>query len=376
MKPALVFVRSFIPDFDGKLKKYMSVLDQAGISYHFVGWARADTSPEQGTRFSYFKRQAPLGNGLKNILNLLLWNIYLFQRLFHMRKNVGCIHVIDFDSVIPCFVFSRLFRRPLIFDIYDKYTSLRKMPGILATAIDKLENYCIKRADLSILADSSRYKQHGLSVDAKNVIVLENVPIVAVEKTLRHTPSGNRWNIGYFGVLEPVHRGLEDLLELALQCPEIGLHIAGYGPLEAFIATKAGLSANIHFYGPRSPKEGLAVMEKMDIIAGLYYRSVPNHLYAAPNKYYEHLMLGVPLVTTEGTPPGEKVTSLNTGWAVSEGVGALKRWLGTLQEADVDIKAKMAAQVWQTNYANYYDINYKGVYLNAVATLMNGRRHA
>ncbi|MGO3125623.1 MAG: hypothetical protein ACTIKR_16500 [Advenella sp.] len=376
MKPALVFVRSFVPDFDGKLKKYMSVLSQAGISYHFVGWARADILPEQSARFSYFKRRAPLGNGLKNIFNLFLWNIYLFQWLFNKRKNVGCIHVVDFDSVIPCFVFSRLFRRPLIFDIYDKYSSMRKMPRALATLIDKLENYCIKRADLSILADSSRYEQHELSPGAKNVIVLENVPIAAIEKTLFHTPEAKRWDIGYFGVLEPVHRGLEDLLELALQCPEIGLHIAGYGPLDAFIATKAGPSSNIHFYGARSSQEGLAIMGQMDIMTGLYYRSVPNHLYAAPNKYYEHLMLGVPLVTTVGTPPGEKVTRLNTGWAVSEGVQALQRWLDGLQEADVNIKAKMAAHVWETTYSKYYDTNYSGVYLNAVAKLMNGRRHA
>lgn len=354
----------------------MSVLDQAGVSYHFVGWARADISSEQGARFSYFKRRAPLGNGLKNIFNLLLWNIYLFQWLFSKRKYVNCIHVVDFDSVIPCFLFSRLFRRPLIFDIYDKYTSMRNMPRALAMFIDKLESYCIKRADLSILADSSRYGQHGLNRDAKNVIVLENVPIEPTEKTFFHTREAKRWDIGYFGVLEPVHRGLEDLLELARQCPEMGLHIAGYGPLEAFVANKAGTSANIHFYGARSSMEGLAIMGRMDIMAGLYYRSVPNHLFAAPNKYYEHLMLGVPLVTTAGTPPGEKVTRLNTGWAVSEGIEALQRWLESLQEADVEMKAKMAAQLWKTKYEDYYDTHYRGEYVNVVAKLMNGQRHA
>ncbi|PJX25511.1 hypothetical protein CAP48_05555 [Advenella sp. S44] len=371
MKPALVFVRSFVPDFDGKLKKYMSVLDQAGVSYHFVGWARADISSEQGARFSYFKRRAPLGNGLKNIFNLLLWNIYLFQWLFSKRKYVNCIHVVDFDSVIPCFLFSRLFRRPLIFDIYDKYTSMRNMPGLLARAIDKLENYCIKRADLSILADRCRYEQHGLSPDAKNVIVLENVPIAAIEKMLLPAPEAKRLNIGYFGVLEPVHRGLEDLLELAHQCPETGLHIVGYGPLEAFIANKAGMSANIHFYGARSSLEGLAIMGRMDVMAGLYYRSVPNHLYAAPNKYYEHLMLGVPLVTTDGTPPGNKVEQFNTGWAISEGLQPLIEWVCSLQHEDVKKKSRAATQLWVANYANYYETHYQGVYARVITELMD-----
>src|SRR5690606_16441899 len=122
-----------------------------------------------------------------------------------------------------------------------------------------------------------------------------------------------RWRIGYFGVLEPRHRGLEDLLSVAAGRTDVELHFAGYGGLEETVASFASKYPNIHYHEPMDSSAGLSLMAQMHVIAGLYYLSVPNHAFAAPNKYFEHLMLGRGLLTNENTAPGRKVQALSTG---------------------------------------------------------------
>lgn len=83
---------------------------------------------------------------------------------------------------------------------------------------------------------------------------------------------------------------------------DVELHVAGYGGLENMFAGSGTKFSNIHFYGALPSPAGLTLMASMDVVVGMYYLSVPNHLYASPNKYYEHLMLGRGMLTTVGTP--------------------------------------------------------------------------
>src|SRR5690606_10034675 len=161
--------------------------------------------------------------------------------------------------------------------------------------------------------------------------------------------------IGYFGVLERRHRGLEDLVRLVAHEPSVELHVVGYGPLGADISNWSRTYPNIVFYGKRGSSEGLEIMAELDIIVGFYYKSVPNHIYAAPNKYYEHLMIGRPLLTTEGTPPGRKVSMENTGWAIAEGPSAIRDWLNRVSDSALDEKAQNAFRLWTSRYKNYLD---------------------
>lgn len=56
--------------------------------------------------------------------------------------------------------------------------------------------------------------------------------------------------IGYFGVLEPRNRGLEDLLEVCAGRSDVELHVAGYGGLENMFAASGTEFSNIHFTEP------------------------------------------------------------------------------------------------------------------------------
>lgn len=368
----LIIARSFVSDFDGKIQKYFQALRESGVSFHFVGWTRGLYNTKCDENTTLYNKKGYVGGGVKSIFGVFFWNLFLFKVLLKNKRTIKAVHVIDFDSVIPALFFCAIFKKKFIFDIYDKFSDVRTIPVFLKQIIDFLEKFCLKKADLVILADEIRYEQHGLSRKADNIIILENVPQGNTCSNLKSRNLSGELNIGYFGVLEPEVRGLEDLVDAIENIPWVKLHVVGYGPLFEYFQIKSNELNNIFFYGPKTSEDGMEIMKDMDVLIGMYYRSVKNHLYAAPNKYYEHLKLGVPLITTKGTPPGFKVEQYNTGWSIREGKNSINKCLSTMrfEKSQIEIKASNACKLWNSRYINYYQSHYKGLYIDKIKEFM------
>ena len=95
-------------------------------------------------------------------------------------------------------------------------------------------------------------------------------------------------------------------------------------------------------------------MRCSDLIMALYYLANPVHRYAAPNKFYESLMLGVPVVTTQGTLVGDKVLKYKTGFVVQEGEPPLYDLfaLDNLR-GEIEVRSKNAEALWEAVYKDY-----------------------
>ncbi|USP47599.1 hypothetical protein [Alcaligenes faecalis] len=366
----VVFIRSYLRHVDGKLAKYLKVLDEAQIPYHFVGWERGTVQAKKSSNDTYYLRPAALGAGWRSLIGIFFWNLFVLRWLLKNNRNVDLVHAIDLDTAMAVKVYAALCRKPWIFDVYDKYSSLRYFPGALGRWVDKLENYLLKTANAGILADPCRFEQHGLSPGAlPSVMVLENVPQKSEVQEYAPVSDQQPVKIAYFGVLEAKNRGLEDLLAACEQFPACELHVAGYGPLADLFTRSAQQYSHIHYYGAQSSVQGLQIMQSCQIVVGMYYKRVPNHLFAAPNKYYEHLMLGRAMLTTAGIPTADKVRAHQTGWAVEEGQSAIAEWLQGLDMQQIQAAAARARQVWQDQYADYFDQHYAGQYLQTVRAL-------
>ena len=70
---------------------------------------------------------------------------------------------------------------------------------------------------------------------------------------------------------------------------------------------------NIHFYGRLSYSDTLALEKECDIMLAIYDPSIDNHFYAAPNKFYESLMLGKPVMMVKNTGMSTVVKDENIG---------------------------------------------------------------
>jgi glycosyltransferase involved in cell wall biosynthesis len=356
----IYFIRSADTAFDSRLQRYRHALENRGFDARTIYWDRqprsgSERSPPDELRFS---RIAQHGRRYGNLVRILAWNLFILATLVRRRSQVAAVHAVDLDTALPALVFCRWFGKPLIFDIYDKYTDSRNVTGLPRRLLELLERRVLRGASAVILADPARRRQHG-AIDPGKLLIVENVP-ERDRGAVRPTAAkpDQILKIGYLGNLEKCHRGLEHVVRLARELPFVTLEIAGTGALETFVSAEAENSGGrIRYHGARSHADGLALMAECDLILGLYYSSVPNHRFAAPNKYFEHLMLGRPLLTSQGTPPGQKVEQLRTGWAIADGEQALRDALVEIQAQPQErvARGKAARKLWDEHYASYAD---------------------
>ena len=98
-------------------------------------------------------------------------------------------------------------------------------------------------------------------------------------------------------------RCIEEMIDAIMRDERFELHIGGYGPLDDVIREADQQCERIHYYGKLPYDQTLSLEQQCDLMVALYDPEIPNHRYCAPNKLYEALMLGKPLLMCE-----------NTGW--------------------------------------------------------------
>lgn len=357
----IAFVRSYLSDYDSRIRKFFRCAELVNEEFMFIGWARAGADYEPAPYKVIYRSGTRIGARWGNFIGFLRWQRYLLATLYKHREKIAAVHCADLDTALVGYLFCWLFRKKFIFDIYDQYSSSRGVSGYASRIMNCMESYLAREAHLCIIAAEERVEQHRLQKGANAPLILENVPLEDLGAEEIPEYSGTL-HIGYFGVLERRHRGIEDLVAFASSRADIHLHIAGYGAREQEVRLAASRSGNITYYGPMQWAEGVALMRQVHVIGGFYYLSNPNHAYAAPNKYYEHLMLGRGLLTTRGTPPGQRVERHGSGWAIEEGLDPLNRWIAELHLSDMRRAGMNARALWETRYRDYFQEHYVGRY--------------
>lgn len=146
-------------------------------------------------------------------------------------------------------------------------------------------------------------------------------------------------------------RCIMEIIELAAK-GYINLLIAGFGD-KSYVDRLKELEScpNIKYFGKVSYNEALNIMYNSDIIYAMYAISNPNHIYAAPNKFYESMFLGKPIFTTIGTIVGEKVNMADRGYISGESLDDI---LDVIQNIDISkIKGNNAKILWESKYKFY-----------------------
>ena len=355
----ILFLRTSEINIDTRLLRYSKALEQAGIEHAAAYWDRGDGVGEAPFIPSFrFVRHLSYHSRLATALCLVQANLHFIVTLWRKRHEIAMVHAVDLDSAISAWLMNRLAGLPYVYDIYDHYADSRGLGKAVRGWLDHIEKSIIAHAECTILADKARTAQHS-PIPEERLLVVENVPSVSFDFLCQSVPKRktDRLRIGYLGTLEARHRGLEDLIDVVESNSGLELEIAGCGGLDSYCAAAAARCSRIIKHPALPHEQGLTILRGCDIMAGLYYTSAPNHRFAAPNKYFEHLLLGMPLLTSKGTPPGAKVAEHDTGWAVDDSPDAIAAMLAealTDRQALVR-KGQNAAHLWRERYADYFE---------------------
>lgn len=356
----IALLRSTDGNPDSRFEKYVDFLESESVPYITMCWDRFNKKTSSSNKL-YYKRSSKYGLRFKNATGLLGFNWFLLKNLIKLRKNYNVIHAADFDTVLPAIIMKFLYGKRVIYDIYDWYIDSRSVNNsVLKWIMTQMERLNVKKSDVVIICEEGRRNQ--IMFTPKCLWVLPNIP--NLNRQMEEYSPNKQLTISYVGILG-AGRGLQNLIKLAGEKPNINFVIGGFGPLEKDLVEAAKLP-NVDFRGRVSYEDALTIMSSSDLIYAMYERVNPNHILAAPNKYYEGLALGRPIITTVGTLVGDKVARYDTGYCIDENYDSLAELINTMTKNDFSSKAKNATELWKSKYKEYVNNFMKNTYLKFI----------
>lgn len=344
---------------DPRVEKEWVALVEAGASVQVVCWDRNGTHPSYENRtYGPLYRlaiKAEFGRGFSNFPALLRWQAGLVVWLVRKRRTYDVIHACDFDTLLPALLMKALWRKLVVYDIFDFYADiLSDGPSWVKKAIRRLDLWAIGKADMVILADEARRAQIAGSHPRLVVVVHNSPPDLRRETEHRQVePCPTGFRIAYIGLLKR-ERGLFEAIDVVAKHPEWNLDLAGFGAHEEEMRTHAALVPNVHFYGRVDYTQALALSDRADVLFATYDPQIPNHRYSSANKLFEAMMLGKPIIVAHGTGMDRIVEENGSGLVVTYGDRSdLERHL-TLLSQDCRLRAALgrrARAAYDTKYS-------------------------
>ena len=309
----VVLLRSNPVQPDPPVEKMADALLEMGIQVDILAWDRSQKNrscniekfPSGIAKVTRFGIPAAYGARWATLLSFLRYEWSLLAWLVRNRKNYDIIHAFDLDTGIVAWLSSKLYCKKLVFHVLDSYADTHFFSdSIIKRIVHKLEMALINSAEATLICTEERKAQIYHSTP-KRLEIIHNTPNHSVENETDRfelKASNAEVKIAYVGT-QCRGRGIEELISAVVQNRRFELHIGGYGPLDDVIRSAAQQCNRIHFYGKLPYAQTLSLEEQCDLMVALYDPKLPNHRYCAPNKLYEALMLGKPLLMCE-----------NTGW--------------------------------------------------------------
>lgn len=325
-KMRILFIRSNPVNPDSRVEKEVSTLLKAGHDVTILAWDRSSNHSLYKSREVFSGYEAVIyrigikssysGGFRKNIIPLIKFQKEIYSFINKNKNNIDIIHACDFDTAFSAF-FSKSKKCRFIYDVFDYYVDSFSVPTLLKNVVEKIDTYIMNKADAVIICTEERKKQLKYA-HPKQLVIIHNTPM-KLEKTQinRNEDIINKTiKVCYVGILSYGRNILETCWFIS-QNKQFELHIGGFGILEDQVREYGKKNSNIFFYGKLDYSETLKLEQECDVLIAFYDPSIPNHKFAAPNKFYEALMLGKPLIMAEGTGMSNIVKKFNIGSVVS-----------------------------------------------------------
>lgn len=347
----VLFLRANPVNPDSRVEKEVNTLLANGYKVDVLAWDRSRNYKIKQENLQLTNSigviyrvgiKSAYGNGIKNIFNLGKFQLEIIK--FLKKNKYDIIHACDFDTAFTAYHMTKKEHSIFIYDIFDFYVESMKVPEILRGIILKKDLSIINHADATIICSEKR-KEQIAKANPKRLVVIHNTPDFSLSNN-RVQLNENKIKIAYFGILPEQGRMLEELCRIVAMDKTYELHMGGFGLFENKAKEYAEKHDNIFFYGKVAYNDVLNIERSCDIITAIYDPLVSNHVYAAPNKFYEALMLGKPLIMVANTGMSDIVEEYKIGELITYDQNGLQAGLEKLcsnRESWTQISKRMNA---------------------------------
>ncbi len=356
-KGVIVFIRASGIYYDSRASKEIKSLVEGGYRVEVIGWDRTGMALEKCQKvfseiidyvnFHFFDLQIS-HLGIKNMDKLLKWMKYIkteFTSIYN-ANNIFAIHACDFDTGFAITKFVKKNKIHFIYDIYDYYCDSHNMPEPLRIIVSRLENAIINISDATIICTKERKEQIRKAHPSK-VIVIYNSPDINegaddVEKEFDYV---------YCGTLAG-GRLLKEILENYKYHTDIKMVFGGDGEFAELCRELDQRYEHFSYVGVIPYSKVLELEKKSKVISAIYDPSIRNHRLCAPNKFYEALAIGIPIIVCRGTGIDSIVEEQSIGHVIDYSVKDFYQSLDNMIKDDEMYKqiSKKSREIYKTQY--------------------------
>lgn len=262
---------------------------------------------------------------IKNrLIQVLKYFEFILRVVFSFHNN-NIFHCNNLDS-LPIGVFVKLFINPsakIIYDAHEFETETLELSKVEKLIYRMLERLLIRFVDVTLTVSDSIASEYEKMYDIKPYLVLNCPPFVEVAKHdfFRETLGIKAYQkiFLYQGSLSS-GRGIEILLETfaKLESDKYVIVFMGYGHLTEMIIEKSKKSSNIFFHKAVSPKDLLKYTSSADFGVSFIEDACLSYRFCLPNKLFEYLMSGIPVITSNLPEMQKFVEKYNVGLVAKE----------------------------------------------------------
>ena len=298
MKKAVVCVTNDLVT-DQRVQRTISVLQSKGYSVTFVGRLLPNSLPVEMTcetrRFRlWFKR---------GFLFYATYNIRLF--LFLLFRSYDLYLANDLDTLLPNFLWSRVRRKPLIYDAHEYFTGVPEIQDrpVVKWVWTSLEKIIFPHLSYVVTVNGSiagLYEtQYGIRPRVVRNISDSRLPEkVKSRKELGIPPSA--YILINQGAGINVDRGMEEMLGAMKELPEdVHLLLVGKGDVVDLLkdmVLREELEGRVSFVPTKPYMEMLQYTLNADCGLSLDKPLSPNYQYSLPNKVFDYVKSGIPVL--------------------------------------------------------------------------------
>jgi len=239
--------------------------------------------------------RAPYGKLVVVAYYPVFW-LWVLSKLIRIRPKI--VHACDLDSMFPALLY-RLLKRDakVIFDVFDSY-------GLLVQARSKVLGSIVRSIELLVASRSDAF----ITVSRERLGFFNGVKLRLTEIVMNYPPSDcgspdhtqtqkttRVFHMVYAGIIAS-DRGLIELADATKDISDVEFLVAGR-VIDSKVLDRLVNFPHVKYVGQLKFDESLMLERSADVIPVLYDPSVPINKTATPNKLFEAMMLGVPIIT-------------------------------------------------------------------------------
>lgn len=320
MKKAVVSVTNDLVT-DQRVMRTIGVLQELGFEPVFVGRKLPESLPFS-KEYRHFRFKLWFNKGFLFYAN---YNLRLFFFLLFHRFDLYISN--DLDTLLPNFLVSRLKRKPLIYDSHEYFTGVPEIQNrpLVKAVWTGLERWIFPKLKTVITVNDSiaalYQKEYG-----KNIKVVRNISdsrLPALVKTRREL---NLPEDAYIllnqGAGINVDRGMEEAIRaLPILPDEVVLLIVGNGdavPGLKRMAAEMEIEHRVIFRPKQAYIDMLQYTLNADCGLSLDKPNSPNYRFSLPNKVFDYIKCGLPLLVSDVVEVSRLVNSYHLGRVIAD----------------------------------------------------------